>query len=183
VQFAEKGVKVAALSCDVLADHNTWLEDVVAHCENKVTIGEGTCPARAAAMVPAACARRLCMPELLPPPWDSAGRPQPAFGRSPLPSTPPPPLASPPCLPADFPIIADPSREIATLYGMLDPNIQDKEGLPLTCRAVFIIGPDKKLKLVRGGLPAAAVLPHSDHREPGPAGHQHDVRSHTRGRG
>ncbi len=24
---------------------------------------------------------------------------------------------------------------------------QDKEGLPLTCRAVFIIGPDKKLKL------------------------------------
>jgi len=30
---------------------------------------------------------------------------------------------------------------------MLDPNIKDKEGLPLTCRAVFIIGPDKKLKL------------------------------------
>ena len=25
--------------------------------------------------------------------------------------------------------------------------LQDKEGLPLTCRAVFIIGPDKKLKL------------------------------------
>ena len=32
-------------------------------------------------------------------------------------------------------------------YGMLDPNIKDKEGLPLTCRAVFIVGPDKKLKL------------------------------------
>ena len=30
---------------------------------------------------------------------------------------------------------------------MLDPNIKDKEGLPLTCRAVFIVGPDKKLKL------------------------------------
>ncbi len=30
---------------------------------------------------------------------------------------------------------------------MLDPNIRDKEGLPLTCRAVFIVGPDKKLKL------------------------------------
>ena len=30
---------------------------------------------------------------------------------------------------------------------MLDPSIKDKEGLPLTCRAVFIVGPDKKLKL------------------------------------
>ena len=36
----------------------------------------------------------------------------------------------------DFPIIADPTREIATLYGMLDPNLEDKSGLPLTCRAV-----------------------------------------------
>ena len=35
----------------------------------------------------------------------------------------------------------------APRYGMLDPNIKDKEGLPLTCRAVFIVGPDKKLKL------------------------------------
>ena len=40
----------------------------------------------------------------------------------------------------DFPIIADPTREISVKYGMLDPNIKDKEGLPLTCRAVFIIG-------------------------------------------
>jgi alkyl hydroperoxide reductase subunit AhpC len=31
-------------------------------------------------------------------------------------------------------------------YG-LAAAAQDKEGLPLTCRAVFIIGPDKKLKL------------------------------------
>jgi len=36
---------------------------------------------------------------------------------------------------------------LAPRYGMLDPNIKDKEGLPLTCRAVFIVGPDKKLKL------------------------------------
>lgn len=32
-------------------------------------------------------------------------------------------------------------------YGMLDPNNLDLGNLPLTIRAVFIIGPDKKLKL------------------------------------
>ena len=32
-------------------------------------------------------------------------------------------------------------------YGMLDPSNKDKNDLPLTIRAVFIIGPDKKLKL------------------------------------
>ena len=40
----------------------------------------------------------------------------------------------------DFPIIADPTREISVKYGMLDPGHKDKEGLPLTCRAVFIVG-------------------------------------------
>jgi 1-Cys peroxiredoxin 6 len=80
-----KGVKLATLSCDVVESHTAWLKDVVAHCENNITI--------------------------------------------------------------DFPIIADPTREISVKYGMLDPSITDKEGLPLTCRAVFIIGPDKKLKL------------------------------------
>lgn len=41
----------------------------------------------------------------------------------------------------DFPIIADESREISTLYGMLDnldkTNV-DKKGLPFTVRTVFI---------------------------------------------
>jgi len=46
-----------------------------------------------------------------------------------------------------FPIIADPGRDVATLYGMMDPDEKDSKGMPLTCRAVFIIGPDKKLKL------------------------------------
>ncbi|KAK9856833.1 hypothetical protein WJX84_011901 [Apatococcus fuscideae] len=81
----EKGVKLATLSCDSVDSHSRWLSDVVAHCENKVTV--------------------------------------------------------------DFPIIGDPSREIAVKYGMLDPAMKDVEGLPLTIRAVFIIGPDKKLKL------------------------------------
>lgn len=46
-----------------------------------------------------------------------------------------------------YPIIADPKREIATSLGMLDPEEKDKAGMPLTCRAVFIVGPDAKLKL------------------------------------
>lgn len=46
-----------------------------------------------------------------------------------------------------YPIIADPSREIAVKYGMLDPDEVDQGGVPLTARAVFIIGPDKRLKL------------------------------------
>lgn len=82
---ASKGVKVAALSCNALDEHTHWLDDVVAHCANKVAI--------------------------------------------------------------EFPMIADPTREIAVKYGMIDPELKDKAGLPLTCRAVFIIGPDKKLKL------------------------------------
>lgn len=47
----------------------------------------------------------------------------------------------------DFPMIADPTREIAVKFGMLDPTNKDKFLLPLTARSVFIIGPDKKLKL------------------------------------
>lgn len=43
----------------------------------------------------------------------------------------------------NFPLIADPDREIAELYGMIHPNASDT----LTVRSVFIIGPDKKLKL------------------------------------
>lgn len=46
-----------------------------------------------------------------------------------------------------YPIIADPARDIAVKYGMLDPDERDKAGVPLTARAVFIIGPDKRLKL------------------------------------
>jgi len=46
-----------------------------------------------------------------------------------------------------FPIIADPKREIATQLGMLDAVSKDAAGLPNTCRAVFVIGPDHKLKL------------------------------------
>ena len=43
----------------------------------------------------------------------------------------------------NFPIIADPERKIATTYDMIHPNALDN----LTVRTVFIIGPDKKVKL------------------------------------
>ena len=43
----------------------------------------------------------------------------------------------------NFPIIADEDRKVATLYDMIHPNASEKE----TVRSVFIIGPDKKVKL------------------------------------
>lgn len=43
----------------------------------------------------------------------------------------------------NFPIIADERKEVATLYDMLHPNASDK----FTVRSVFVIGPDKKVKL------------------------------------
>ena len=46
-----------------------------------------------------------------------------------------------------YPIIADPKRTLAHALGMLDEKARDAGGMPLTCRAVFVIGPDKKLKL------------------------------------
>jgi alkyl hydroperoxide reductase subunit AhpC len=35
-ELESKGVKLATLSCDPVTSHQKWLEDVVAHCENKV---------------------------------------------------------------------------------------------------------------------------------------------------
>ncbi|GJP51115.1 hypothetical protein CLOM_g10282 [Closterium sp. NIES-68] len=82
--FANKGVKVAALSCDSADSHRAWIRDIEAFTPGvKVT----------------------------------------------------------------YPIIADPSRDIAVRLGMLDAVAKDAAGLPLTARAVFVIGPDKTLKL------------------------------------
>jgi len=43
----------------------------------------------------------------------------------------------------NFPLIADPTREIATKYEMIHPNADNA----LTVRSVYVIGPDKKVKL------------------------------------
>merc|ERR1719190_283500 len=70
--LAEMGCLVATLSVDPVKSHTEWLEDVVAHCENKIEI--------------------------------------------------------------KFPIIGDPTREISTKYGMIDPGTSGKQELPLTIR-------------------------------------------------
>lgn len=43
----------------------------------------------------------------------------------------------------NFPLIADPDRTVSDLYDMIHPNADNT----LTVRSVFIIGPDKKVKL------------------------------------
>jgi alkyl hydroperoxide reductase subunit AhpC len=43
----------------------------------------------------------------------------------------------------DFPIIADEDRNVATLYDMIHPNASET----FTVRSLFVIGPDKKIKL------------------------------------
>ena len=43
----------------------------------------------------------------------------------------------------NFPIIADPDRKVATAYDMIHPNADTTA----TVRSVFVIGPDKKIKL------------------------------------
>jgi alkyl hydroperoxide reductase subunit AhpC len=43
----------------------------------------------------------------------------------------------------NYPLIGDHDRKVSDLYGMIHPNANDT----LTVRSVFIIGPDKKVKL------------------------------------
>jgi thioredoxin-dependent peroxiredoxin len=43
----------------------------------------------------------------------------------------------------NFPLLADPDRKVADLYDMVHPNASDTT----TVRSVFVIGPDKKVKL------------------------------------
>ncbi|MBI3811237.1 MAG: peroxiredoxin [Nitrospirae bacterium] len=78
-KFAQKGVKVVALSVDSVDDHKKWIKDI-----NET---------------------QSCV--------------------------------------VDYPIIGDPERKVANLYDMIHPNAIDN----LTIRSVFVIGPDKKLKL------------------------------------
>lgn len=43
----------------------------------------------------------------------------------------------------NFPMIGDPDKTVANLYGMIHPNASDT----MTVRSVFVVGPDKKVKL------------------------------------
>ena len=44
----------------------------------------------------------------------------------------------------DFPIIADPDKIVANMYDMIHPNASET----FTVRSLFVIGPDKKIKLM-----------------------------------
>jgi thioredoxin-dependent peroxiredoxin len=44
----------------------------------------------------------------------------------------------------NFPMIGDPDRTVSDLYDMIHPNANDT----MTVRSVFVIGPDKKVKLM-----------------------------------
>ena len=44
----------------------------------------------------------------------------------------------------NFPLIADADRKVSSLYGMIHPNADNT----MTVRSVFIIGPDRKVKLM-----------------------------------
>lgn len=44
----------------------------------------------------------------------------------------------------NFPIIADENRSVANLYDMIHPNASET----FTVRSLFVIGPDKKIKLI-----------------------------------
>ena len=45
--------------------------------------------------------------------------------------------------PVNFPMIGDTDKTVANLYDMIHPNANDTQ----TVRSVFVIGPDKKVKL------------------------------------
>ncbi|MFT4690080.1 MAG: peroxiredoxin [Verrucomicrobiia bacterium] len=79
-EFAQRNVKMAAISVDGLEDHKGWIEDI-----NETQFCE-----------------------------------------------------------VDYPIIADPDRKVAEAYDMIHPNAD----ATATVRSVFIVGPDKKVKLI-----------------------------------
>ncbi|XP_037078958.1 peroxiredoxin-6-like isoform X1 [Pollicipes pollicipes] len=85
-EFAKRGVRMMAVSCDGVNSHKDWIKDIEAYN----SLGAGRFP---------------------------------------------------------YPIIADEERHLAVQLGMLDPNERTADGLCLTARAVFVVGPDKKLKL------------------------------------
>jgi len=48
-----------------------------------------------------------------------------------------------------FPIVADSDRSAAVKFGMLDQTeLDSKTGLPLTVRSLFVIDPNKKIRLI-----------------------------------
>jgi 1-Cys peroxiredoxin 6 len=82
-EFEKRDVKFVGLSCNDVANHQGWIQDIDAYNSTKV----------------------------------------------------------------NFPIVADKSRQVALMYNMLDAEEVLADGSPMSVRTVFIVSPDKKLKL------------------------------------
>jgi hypothetical protein len=50
------------------------------------------------------------------------------------------------------------SSDIAVKLGMLDQEMKDELGIPLTVRKVFLVGPDRKIKVVLSYPPMYVML-------------------------
>lgn len=47
-----------------------------------------------------------------------------------------------------FPMFCDPTRQISTSFGLLDPENTNAQGLPSTVRNVYILKPSKEIALI-----------------------------------
>eukprot|EP00057_Strongylocentrotus_purpuratus_P009103 XP_011663577.1 PREDICTED: peroxiredoxin-6 [Strongylocentrotus purpuratus] len=153
-EFEKRGVKLIALSCDGVESHRGWIKDI----RSTMPSFEKTWPYRSWGILfshPAdytpVCTTELGRVATLTPEFEKRGVKLIALSCDGVEShrgwikdivdyakfekTWP------------YPIIADPKRELAVQFGMLDPDEKDSAGIALTARCVFIIGPDKKLKL------------------------------------
>ena len=48
----------------------------------------------------------------------------------------------------DFPIYSDHTLDMATELGILDEDVQDEDGCPVTARSIYILTPDNKIALI-----------------------------------
>lgn len=140
--FASRGVKMVALSCDPADSHSSWY--VALRCKRAAT----SCAASSARPYNSGTTLLACARPLLPTITASCRSQRSSRHRAEdiAKHTGGTKLA--------YPIIADPTRELAVQFDMLDEEEKDLAGLPVTVRSVFVIGPDKKVKLMLTYPPA-----------------------------
>lgn len=47
-----------------------------------------------------------------------------------------------------FPIVSDCNRMLSLYLNVLDAKCTDEDGIPLPCRATFVLAPDKTIQLI-----------------------------------
>lgn len=47
-----------------------------------------------------------------------------------------------------FPIVSDCNRKLSVSLNVLDAKCTDEDGIPLSCRATFVMAPDKTIQLI-----------------------------------